>query len=254
MTGMVFILWLMNTPPGLLGKTDAIGYAVCHRIGERSFHLGERSLSLCARCSGMFLASLVGLGYQAVIGRRRAGWPPKRILAALAVLIFSFAFDGVNSYVQYIRGSGLLYQTNNILRAATGAGMGVVLAVVLYPTFGQTVWREYDPKSAIANWRQFGNLIGLSGLVVLLLLSGNPLILYPLTLISAAGVLIMMTLLYSMIYITVAKKENQAESWRDLLTPLIIGFLLALLQICLLDFGRYALTGSWDGFPANLGR
>jgi hypothetical protein len=32
------------------------------------------------------------------------------------------------------------------------------------------------------------------------------------------------------------------------LLPLTGGFGLALLQIALLDFGRYALTGTWDGF------
>ena len=34
---LVFTGWLMNTPPGLLGKLDAIAYAVCHRIAARSF-------------------------------------------------------------------------------------------------------------------------------------------------------------------------------------------------------------------------
>ena len=28
------VIWLINTPPGLLGKTDAIAYAICHRIGS----------------------------------------------------------------------------------------------------------------------------------------------------------------------------------------------------------------------------
>ena len=30
--GLLFVGWLLNTPGGLLGKADAIGYAVCHRI------------------------------------------------------------------------------------------------------------------------------------------------------------------------------------------------------------------------------
>ena len=39
--GLLFIGWLANTPAGLLGKADAIGYAVCHRIDVRSFLLGD---------------------------------------------------------------------------------------------------------------------------------------------------------------------------------------------------------------------
>ena len=34
---IVTVVWLSYTPPGLLGKADAIGYAVCHRISARSF-------------------------------------------------------------------------------------------------------------------------------------------------------------------------------------------------------------------------
>jgi hypothetical protein len=47
----VLLAGLWATPPGLLGKADAIGYAVCHRIDLRSFHLGDRQLPLCARCT-----------------------------------------------------------------------------------------------------------------------------------------------------------------------------------------------------------
>ena len=36
---IIVTVWLAKTPDGLLGKADAIGYAVCHRIDARSFHL-----------------------------------------------------------------------------------------------------------------------------------------------------------------------------------------------------------------------
>jgi len=44
--GLLLLGWLLNTPEGLLGKADAVGYAVCHRIEARSFHLGERPIPL----------------------------------------------------------------------------------------------------------------------------------------------------------------------------------------------------------------
>ncbi|MFC1936831.1 hypothetical protein ACFLYP_04105 [Chloroflexota bacterium] len=46
--GLMLVGWLLNTPTGLLGKADAIGYAVCHQIAHRSFHIGDRPISLCA--------------------------------------------------------------------------------------------------------------------------------------------------------------------------------------------------------------
>ena len=44
---LLLIGWLVETPPGLLGKEDAVGYAVCHRIDARSFHMGNTQMPLC---------------------------------------------------------------------------------------------------------------------------------------------------------------------------------------------------------------
>ena len=71
--GLLLVGWLFNTPGGLLGKADAVGYAVCHRIDLRSFYIGDRQLPLCARCTGMYLGAMLGLVYQVFFGRRRAG-------------------------------------------------------------------------------------------------------------------------------------------------------------------------------------
>jgi uncharacterized membrane protein len=64
-------IWLYVAPPGLLGKLDALGYAICHRIDARSFQLGERQLPLCARCTGEFFTAGVALLFQAGFGPRR---------------------------------------------------------------------------------------------------------------------------------------------------------------------------------------
>jgi hypothetical protein len=81
---LLLFVWLALTPPGLLGKADAIGYAVCHRIAERSFLLGERAVPLCSRCSGMYLGALAGILFHLRFGRR-GGLPPRRIQAAFVV-------------------------------------------------------------------------------------------------------------------------------------------------------------------------
>ena len=63
-------VWLALTPPGLLGKLDAIGYAVCHRIDARSYHIGERQVPLCVRCTGMYLGAMLSIIFQLVQGRK----------------------------------------------------------------------------------------------------------------------------------------------------------------------------------------
>ena len=43
--------------PGQVGElANTVGYAVCHRIPDRSFIIGGAQLPLCARDTGMFLS------------------------------------------------------------------------------------------------------------------------------------------------------------------------------------------------------
>jgi uncharacterized membrane protein len=245
---LMLLGWILNTPGGLLGKADAVGYAVCHRIDLRSFHLGDRPLPLCARCTGMYLGAMVGLVYQAFLGRRRTGTPPVGVLVALAVLVIVFAVDGLNSYLHLFPAAPSLYEPQNWSRLLTGTGMGLVIAIALYPAFNQSVWREWDHRPAIGGFVPLVGLLALALFVDVLVLTENPLLLYPLSLVSAAGVLILLTMVYSMVWLMVFRTENTNLFGYRYLYPLVGGFGLALLQILLLDFARYLLTGTWDGF------
>ncbi len=245
--GLLLAGWLLNTPEGLLGKADAIGYAVCHRIDLRSFHLGDRQIPLCARCSGMYLGAVLGLVYQWRTAPRRGGMPPRRLWPLLILFVLAFAFDGVNSYLQLFPGVPNLYQTQNWTRMVTGTGMGLAMAAVLYPAFNQTIWQTWDARPALEP-RAMLPLLLLAVLLVGLTLSENALILYPLALIGAAGVLVILTMVYGMVVVMVLKAENRFTALEQLALPLVAGFGLGLAQIAGLDFIRYLLTGTWDGF------
>ena len=246
--GILLLGWLLETPAGLLGKADAIGYAVCHRIDLRSFHINGRPLPLCARCSGMYLGAMLGLVFLSLTSRRRGGLPPRGIQVLLGVFVLAFGIDGLNSFFSLIPGFPTLYQPQNWLRLVTGTGMGLVIAAFLFPAFNQTVWREWDPRPALGSWKLLSGLIALAAVVDLALLSERPLILYPLALISAAGVMVILTMVYSMLWLMAFKRENRYENVVQLGMVLVGGFGTALLQIALLDFVRYFFTGSWGGF------
>ncbi|HNB52538.1 MAG TPA: DUF2085 domain-containing protein [Anaerolineales bacterium] len=251
--GLVLLTWLGNTPEGLLGKADAIGYAVCHRIDVRSFHLGDRPISLCARCTGMYLGALLGLAFQWFTAPRAGGFPPRRVIAVLAGVVVLFGIDGVNSFAHLLPNLPGLYEPNNVLRILTGVAFGIVMSAAIYPAFSQTMWEDWPERAALPGLRQLF-IVFLLGLgIALLVLTENPFILYPLALISAAGVLVILSMVYGMLWLIVLKAENQYTRLWQLITPLTGGFAMALLQIALLDWGRFILTGTWEGFHVLLG-
>ena len=245
---VLLVIWLNAAPAGLLGKADAVGYAVCHRIDLRSFHLGERQLPMCARCSGIYLGAMLGLLFQSVLYPRCGSFPGRKVLAFVVVFGLAFAVDGLNSYLALYPGAPGLYEPDNLYRLLTGTGLGIAMSAVLVPAFNQTVWKDWQPKAAFTDMRMFLLLLllglGLDGLVLL----ENPLLLYPLALISAVGVLVILTMVYGMAAVLALRKENAYLTWRELLLPLALGFILAMVQIGLIDAGRFLLTGTWDGF------
>lgn len=245
---LLTIGFLVFTPQGLLGKADAIGYAVCHRIDVRSFHIGGRPLPLCARCTGMYLGAIIGLVFQHRFGNRCSATPPRPIIAIFAFLALAFAFDGINSYLTLFPALPHLYPPTNSLRLITGSGMGLVLAAMLYPAFQQSVYRQVRDEPAIKTLSQVFSLLLITAFLDLLVMSQNPLLLYPFALLSAAGVLTLLTMIYTLLWIIVLRRENQYNHWREYATFLIAGFGFALLQIALIDLGRFILTGTWDGF------
>jgi len=246
--GLLLFGWLLNTPPGLLGKADATGYALCHQIDARSFHLGDRQLPLCARCTGMYLGAMAGLIFQFFTAQRRAGMPPWRVLVILGAWIMAFGVDGVNSYLHLFPGAPSLYEPSNILRLLTGSGMGLAVALVLYPAFNQAVWRVVEPAPAVSGLRQTALLTALALALDWLVWLENPLLLYFFALFSTAGVLALLTMVYTLFWLLIWRKENSCQILSQLTLPLVGGFGIALLQIALFDLARFALTGSWDGF------
>jgi len=252
--GVLLLTWLYLTPPGLLGKADAVGYSVCHRIDLRSFHIGGRQFPMCARCSGQFLGALLALGYQAVVGRRRMGRPGGAVIAILVGMFLAYAIDGLNSYLHLapmmkaFPNLPRLYEPSNTLRLLTGTGVGLLIGAALYPAYNSTVWRNPDPRPALGNLVSFGGLVvlalGLDGILLLEI----PWILVPMAILSALATLTLLGLVYTIVVLMLVHQENQAERVNQLALPLFSGLGIALLQIAVIDLLRYLLTGTWDGF------
>jgi uncharacterized membrane protein len=253
---LAFSAWFYIAPPGLLGKADAIGYAICHRIDERSFQIGDRQLPLCARCTGEFYAAGIALIFFALVSKKQSGMPGWKIGAPLIIFFLAFGIDGSNSYLYLLKQSSggvfdnipNLYIPNNTLRLFTGSGMGIALASILFPAFNQSTWAVNDPSPALS-WKKLGILTGIIIIVNLLVLTDSPIVLYPIAILSVLGVLALLIIVFSMAWLLIMHQENVFDSLAQMWLPFLAGTTLALLMIAAIDLLRFKLTGTWGGFP-----
>jgi len=253
---IVFSVWFYISPPSLLGKADAVGYAICHRIDERSFHIFGRQLPLCARCTGEFYAAGITLLFLSLVSPKKSGMPGWKLGAPLILFFLAFGIDGSNSYLYLLKQTSHgaldnipnLYIPNNTLRLFTGSGMGIALASILYPAFNSSAWKKHDPANAL-NWKKLGMLIGIILIVDLLILTESPVILLPIALISVLGVFSLLVIVFSMVWVLMMRLENAFDSLTQMWMPFLAGATLALLMITVIDLLRFKLTGTWGGFP-----
>lgn len=253
---IVFAVWFSITPPGILGKADAVGYAICHRIDERSFHIGNRQLPLCARCTGEFFSAAISLIFFSLVSPRKSGMPGWKIGTPLLLFFLAFGIDGSNSYLYLLKTTAPgfldkipnLYIPNNTLRLLTGSGMGIALASILYPAFNQSVWKTYD-KEPVLTWKKLGILIALVFVIDLAVLTESPVVLLPIAFLSVLGVLALLIMVFSMVWLLIMRQENAFISLKELWMPFLAGTTLAFLMITVIDLLRFKLTGTWGGFP-----
>jgi uncharacterized membrane protein len=252
--------WIYISPPGLMGKLDAVGYAVCHRLDSHSLHIGDVQMPLCARCTGEFNAAAIALAFQGIVSPKKSRLPGRGVVAVLALLFLAFAIDGSNSYLALLKatdptafgGIPNLYATTSISRVLTGSGMGLAMAAVLYPMFNQSVWQSPRYERALG-WQQFAVLAGILIVVDLGIISENPLILYPVALLSTLGVLALLTTVFSIVWIMIMKQDNAFDRVGQLWLPAAAGLTLAFALILGIDLLRLNLTHTWGGFPGLKG-
>jgi hypothetical protein len=162
--------------------------------------------------------------------------------------VIAFGIDGVNSYLHFFPGFKGLYEPQNWLRLVTGTGIGIALSSLLFPAFNQSAWKERDERKVFDDFRSLGILLILAAVLDLLVVSEFWPVMYILALISSAGVLVLLIMVYSMVFLMLLRKENAYERFQQMFTPLAAGFLMAMLQIATLDLIRFWLTGTWSGF------
>lgn len=187
-------------------------------------------------------------GWSTWAGRASAANFPGKIWAVLGVFAFIFALDSLNSFAMLLPGSPSVYLTTNLIRIFAGTGMGIIIPVVLWPVFHQTVWEDFEPRPILAGWKELGIVLLFAVGLDLFILSGVPFLVLPAAFISAGTVLAILTQVYTVVWTMLQRNENKYRIWSEIWVLLLLGFITALGQIAFMDILRYNMTGTWSGF------
>jgi uncharacterized membrane protein len=240
---LIIGLFLFAPPWSVLGKLRLVGYAVCHQLPERSFHIGGEQLPLCARCSGTFSGALIGFVMLTLWGRRRAATlPPAPITVVLVCFIGALAVDGINSYLTFFPRLPHLYQPYNWLRLTTGMLNGIALSAIVYPVFNYSMWHDAVDTPSVRNFRELGLMLVAGAVVIVLILLELPPLLYPLAILGTLGVLALLTALNTTLLLMVIGHEAGAKRWRQAALPMTVGLAASFVEIGAIDMLRYIIT------------
>jgi len=134
----------------------------------------------------------------------------------------------------------LLYLTNNYLRLLTGLLMGVSLANFILPVFNFTFWQENDKISLLDGYRFIGLLLIISVIYGGFIFWGQFLF-WLFSILSIIGVLALYFYINSLIYLIIAKKENQAKRYVAWLNVGLIAGLMTALEFLVLSLFKSRL-------------
>lgn len=202
-----------------------------------------------ARDFGMYVGFLAVWAYLSVLGRGRAkGMPPAPILLTLVLFVGVMGFDGVNALAYDLHKNApaipYLYEPRLQLRLATGLFTGIAFAGILTPIVNYALWRVNDERPIIATWRQLGGALLVAFALYLINESRCGLLLYPISIISAASVVILIALINMVFLLSLFRKEGLAVTLFDALNPFAAGVFCALIELGLLSAMRYAVLGT----------
>jgi uncharacterized membrane protein len=103
-----------------------IGGLVCHQLADRSPQFEGTIFPLCFRCAGLYLSLPVAFAWLGVSGGFRRQLPELRCAVGISLLTVPLMVDGLANAIG-------LWSSTGALRALTGAGVGLVLPLLLVP-------------------------------------------------------------------------------------------------------------------------
>ena len=194
-----------------------------------------------------------------ILRPRAATLPAPEMVPILALMFLAMVADGLNSTFQSVPGGHGLWVTTNLWRVVTGTLAGLSIAFFLYPLFNAAFWRPNRQRAEPAvehPYELFGYGVILAALVGLTLAADGDRsaagVYWAISLLSVAGLLLLLTLVNTLLVSLVTRREGQIPSWQAAATPLLLALLLAVGELVLLAYMRGELSHLIGPLPPGM--
>lgn len=243
---------LVFLPGGtLLDRLRVLDGGICAQLPTHSFFPAGDQLPLCARCTGIYLGFACTLLVLRAAGRGRVmrlpGWA---VALVLALAVVAMGVDGFNSFFRDLQ-LPHLYQPHNLLRLGTGLAAGTAMAAFLLPVANSLTWRREDDRPAFASFGQLAVMLPVLLIAFLAVASQAAWLLYPLALLSSAGLLAALTLINVVFVLGISGRTGRIERARAFLPILTVAVALAVVELLALSFLKTSLLQRLGGNPLS---
>jgi hypothetical protein len=145
-------------------------------------------------------------------------------------------FMGVDGFNSLFLDLGLphLYQPQNLLRLTTGLGAGVAMVAFITPVANSLLWRSEDVRASFRSFAQVGVVVPLLLLAFLAVGSQMGWLLYPIALLSSAGLALALTLVNLVFLLSFSPFIGRFERWRQALPVFSLALALAVIELTFL--------------------
>lgn len=243
--GVAFVVALLALAfwPGatLIQRLRALDGGICAQLPTHMFYPGGVALPLCARNTGIYLGFSIGAIALFSRGMGRTVQPPRGWMALLLLgFIALMAVDGFNSLFVDLH-LPHLYQPNNYLRLTTGLLTGTAMAAFLLPIANGVLWRNPDHRAAYASPRFLLPLVPVLLLAFGLVASQWGWLLYPIAILSSAGVVLALSLINLTFVLALTGYVERCRRFLQATPLLAIALTLATSELMVLFVVKQAL-------------
>lgn len=235
---------LLFAPGGtFIERLRALDGGICAQLPGHSFKPANVQLPLCARNTGIYLGFASTLLLLVFSRRLRASQlPPVPVMLMLGAAVAFMGVDGFNSFFLDLR-LPHLYEPHNLLRLASGLGTGVAMAALVVPVTNGLVWRDDDPQRSFGSFAQLGVTLPLLLLLFLGVASQWGWLLYPIAILSSAGLILALSSVNVVFMLGVTNRIGRYTSVRQFFPLFTLAVALAIVELmALFMLKSYALS------------